>query len=339
MPRGRRSSSRRRARRRRCRPEPGLRPRSPALADAPRGDRGRAIAPRVDGLSRGASGRGPVRSGRARAMRRARLARDRGAPGRAGCSRRGVPGRRADVQVLRPHAALGPGRAGGPRRRGERSASDPCVCRLSRPARRSSRGAARTRSTSATSIAGAKRSPTACRGRSRTASAPSCRPRASRCFPGRDARAQYQVRDRRDRFDGPLGGDVVLDARWRIVGPDRNDVVERRFATREPVGAATYAAQVAAMSKALEGAEPRDRRRSEGALSPEEPSALALPLGCGPRGHSRATGSASTWALINSFVRRLSPPFNSVALNALRSTVGSVLIVGVDRRRGWAGEG
>ena len=40
-----------------------------------------------------------------------------------------------------------------------------------------------------------------------------------------------------------------------------------------------------------------------------------------------ATGSALTWALINLLVRRLSPPFNSVALNALRSTVGSVLIV------------
>ena len=40
-----------------------------------------------------------------------------------------------------------------------------------------------------------------------------------------------------------------------------------------------------------------------------------------------ATGSALTWALINLLVRGLSPAFNSVALNALRSTVGSVLIV------------
>ncbi len=40
-----------------------------------------------------------------------------------------------------------------------------------------------------------------------------------------------------------------------------------------------------------------------------------------------ATGSALTWSLINLLVRRLSPAFNSVALNALRSTVGSVLIV------------
>jgi len=40
-----------------------------------------------------------------------------------------------------------------------------------------------------------------------------------------------------------------------------------------------------------------------------------------------ATGSALTWALINLLVRSLSPAFNSVALNALRSTVGSVLVV------------
>ena len=74
---------------------------------------------------------------------------------------------------------------------------------------------------------------------------------------------QYQVLIDVNRFDGPLGGDLLLDVRWRIVGPDRKDVVERRFATREPVGAATYAAQVAAMSKAL------------GALSREIAAALA----------------------------------------------------------------
>jgi hypothetical protein len=62
---------------------------------------------------------------------------------------------------------------------------------------------------------------------------------------------QYQVLIDVNRFDGPLGGDVVLDARWRIVGPDRKDLVERRFAVREASGAATYPALVAAMSRAL----------------------------------------------------------------------------------------
>ena len=74
---------------------------------------------------------------------------------------------------------------------------------------------------------------------------------------------QYQVLIDVNRFDGPLGGDLVLDARWRIVGPDRKDVADRRFTVREPVGEATYGAQVAAMSKAL------------GALSREIAAALA----------------------------------------------------------------
>lgn len=40
-----------------------------------------------------------------------------------------------------------------------------------------------------------------------------------------------------------------------------------------------------------------------------------------------AIGSAVTWAVINLQVRRLSPMFNSVAMNALRSTVGGLLVV------------
>jgi uncharacterized lipoprotein YmbA len=80
---------------------------------------------------------------------------------------------------------------------------------------------------------------------------------------------QYQVLVDVNRFDGPLGGEVVLDARWRIVGPDRKDVAERRFATREAVGAATYAAQVAAMSRALEALS----REIAGALASAAPRA------------------------------------------------------------------
>jgi uncharacterized lipoprotein YmbA len=80
---------------------------------------------------------------------------------------------------------------------------------------------------------------------------------------------QYQVMIDVNRFDGALGGEVVLDARWRIVGPDRKDVVDRRFAAREPVGAATYAAQVAAMSRALEALS----REIAGALAAVAPRA------------------------------------------------------------------
>jgi uncharacterized lipoprotein YmbA len=62
---------------------------------------------------------------------------------------------------------------------------------------------------------------------------------------------QYQVVVDITRFDGPLGGAVVLESRWRIIGPERKDLGERRFATSEPAAAATYPAQVAAMSRAI----------------------------------------------------------------------------------------
>jgi uncharacterized lipoprotein YmbA len=55
------------------------------------------------------------------------------------------------------------------------------------------------------------------------------------------------------RFDGPLGGASVLDARWRVIGPDRRDPSEHRFSVAEPTGAPTYPAVVAAMSRALDG--------------------------------------------------------------------------------------
>jgi len=71
-------------------------------------------------------------------------------------------------------------------------------------------------------------------------------------FPWLGSRSvQYQVVVDIARFDGPLGGAVVLDARWRIIGPDRADLGERRFSASEPSGAATYPALVAAMSRSL----------------------------------------------------------------------------------------
>ena len=52
-------------------------------------------------------------------------------------------------------------------------------------------------------------------------------------FPWSGSRApQYQVVIEVARFDGPLGGALVLDARWRIIGPDRRDLGERRFTRR-----------------------------------------------------------------------------------------------------------
>ena len=73
-------------------------------------------------------------------------------------------------------------------------------------------------------------------------------------FPWSGSRAiQYQVVIEVTRFDGPLGGVVVLDARWRIIGPGRRDLDERRFTVGEPTAAPTYPALVAAMSRVLGG--------------------------------------------------------------------------------------
>lgn len=53
------------------------------------------------------------------------------------------------------------------------------------------------------------------------------------------------------RFEGTSGGDVVLEARWRILGPDKQEVLLRHSVVREPDGGAGYPALVAAMSRSV----------------------------------------------------------------------------------------
>ena len=53
------------------------------------------------------------------------------------------------------------------------------------------------------------------------------------------------------RFDGQLGGDVLLEARWRVFGRERNDLVLRYSAMTEATGESGYPAVVAAMSRSL----------------------------------------------------------------------------------------
>jgi len=53
------------------------------------------------------------------------------------------------------------------------------------------------------------------------------------------------------RFDGVVGGDVLLDARWRVLGPDRKELVLRSSAVREATGESGYPALVAAMNRSL----------------------------------------------------------------------------------------
>lgn len=59
------------------------------------------------------------------------------------------------------------------------------------------------------------------------------------------------------RFEGVGGGDVALEARWRIVGVDGKELTVRRSTFTETTGAPGYGALVAAMSRAL-GALSRD---------------------------------------------------------------------------------
>jgi uncharacterized lipoprotein YmbA len=55
------------------------------------------------------------------------------------------------------------------------------------------------------------------------------------------------------RFDGSLGGDVSLIARWAIFeGKERKMVFGRKSTIIEPSGAQGYEAMVAADSRALE---------------------------------------------------------------------------------------
>ena len=54
------------------------------------------------------------------------------------------------------------------------------------------------------------------------------------------------------QFDGTLGGDVVLIARWGFFGQEEKALLSAKRSTfREPTGAATYEALVAANSRAL----------------------------------------------------------------------------------------
>jgi len=73
-------------------------------------------------------------------------------------------------------------------------------------------------------------------------------------YPGlRPSSVDYQIPVDVIRFDGPLGGDVSLVARWAIVeGKERKLVFTRKSTIIEPSGAKGYEAMVAADSRALE---------------------------------------------------------------------------------------
>jgi uncharacterized lipoprotein YmbA len=53
------------------------------------------------------------------------------------------------------------------------------------------------------------------------------------------------------RFDGTSGGDVLLEARWRVLGAKKKELELRYSVVREPTGEAGYPALVAAMSRSV----------------------------------------------------------------------------------------
>ena len=69
------------------------------------------------------------------------------------------------------------------------------------------------------------------------------------------------------RFEGTGGGDVALEARWRIVGVDGKEVTVRRSTFSETTGSPGYGGLVAAMSRAL-GALSREIATAIGDLPP-----------------------------------------------------------------------
>jgi len=73
-------------------------------------------------------------------------------------------------------------------------------------------------------------------------------------YPGlRPSSVDYQIPVDVIRFDGPLGGDVALIARWAIIeGKERKLVFTHKSTIIEPSGAKGYEAMVAADSRALE---------------------------------------------------------------------------------------
>jgi len=77
-------------------------------------------------------------------------------------------------------------------------------------------------------------------------------------FPwGRSHPVQYQIAVDVTRFEGVAGGDVVLGARWRVLGSDGAELLVKQTTITEATGAAGSDALVAAMNRAL-GALSRD---------------------------------------------------------------------------------
>jgi uncharacterized lipoprotein YmbA len=71
-------------------------------------------------------------------------------------------------------------------------------------------------------------------------------------FPWRSLESvRYQVVVDVTRFDGPAGGDVALEARWRILDGSGKEVASKTTRLAESTGGAGYTLTVSSMSRAL----------------------------------------------------------------------------------------
>ncbi len=68
----------------------------------------------------------------------------------------------------------------------------------------------------------------------------------------RSTTIDYQIMVDVTRFDGEMGGEVLLLTRWSIVGKDGKEWVKKKSRFSQPAGAPDYEATVTAMSRALE---------------------------------------------------------------------------------------
>ncbi|MCZ6873654.1 MAG: PqiC family protein [bacterium] len=68
----------------------------------------------------------------------------------------------------------------------------------------------------------------------------------------RSTTIDYQITVDVTRFDGEMGGEVLLLARWSIVGKDGKEWVKKNSRFSQPAGAPNYESTVTVMSRALE---------------------------------------------------------------------------------------
>jgi uncharacterized protein len=95
------------------------------------------------------------------------------------------------------------------------------------------------------------------------------------------------------RFEGTMAGDVVLDARWRVLGPARQELVLQHSVVHEAAGANGYPAVVAAMRRALGVLSREIAEAIKRVPVSSAPSRVPLTLTLSPSGGEGIEGSLS----------------------------------------------